>query len=767
MIIEMFGPICASEKTEFPVYADLTERTNVHKRQQPSARRPPLCIGQPCPLSLESLADQNDAYVLWIRVMVLRILSRTPAIGQLGRRDSTQLPLITEFLGIRNLERHALDLGTQAYREDLEFVLSNWESELDESTSRYPEELGKNLGHLAALVGLSPMEARVLGFVILLHAEPILETACELIGMEIPGTRAPRLIGQILAIPQQSIEAVFDEQSTLMRSGIISLELRLRADLRNLVDLITDTFARRMIMPLPDVRSVIRGFASPVPASHLGIGDYAHVRDKTALLIAYLKGAIASRTAGVNVLLYGLPGTGKSQLARVLSTEIGCELIEINPNNRNGDPVTPLRRLASHSIAQKLFAQGKTLVVFDECEEVLDGSFGIERSESLASVAQKSWINKALETNPLPAIWIANAISDFNPAVLRRFALCLEMTLPDHETRRRMITHQFKNPLENRLVERLAGHQKISPALIAQTAHIIELVSQASPDIDCNRLTLSLVNEKLKIQGSAAIAMENSCGFADIAFKTGWLNTAVDVNQIRDALQVRHQASLCLYGPPGTGKTAFGHWLSKQLDMPHLLYKASDLLSPYAGETEQSIARAFRLAAQQQAVLQIDEVDSFLQDRSKARQPWEVSQVNEFLTQMESFAGIFIASTNLFTTLDEASLRRFDIAIKLDYLRTDDAWSLFEESCSSLGLEHGEDDNALRLRQLRNLTPGDFAQAMRRSSLLRPQSASAFIDMLEAAVALKKDGHAMPIGFIQPNYADHLSTAQPRSPRLA
>ena len=53
----------------------------------------------------------------------------------------------------------------------------------------------------------------------------------------------------------------------------------------------------------------------------------------------------------------------------------------------------------------------------------------------------------------------------------------------------------------------------------------------------------------------------------------------------------------------------------------------------------------------------LDEVDSFLQDRSGAYRSWEVTQVNEMLTQMESFSGIFITTTNFMTNLDKASIR--------------------------------------------------------------------------------------------------------------
>ena len=80
---------------------------------------------------------------------------------------------------------------------------------------------------------------------------------------------------------------------------------------------------------------------------------------------------------------------------------------------------------------------------------------------------------------------------------------------------------------------------------------------------------------------------------------------------------------------------------------PLLVRRASDLLSMFVGEVEKNIARAFREAEDDGALLLIDEVDSFLQDRRGAQRSWEVTQVNEMLTQMEGFAGVFIASTNL------------------------------------------------------------------------------------------------------------------------
>lgn len=91
----------------------------------------------------------------------------------------------------------------------------------------------------------------------------------------------------------------------------------------------------------------------------------------------------------------------------------------------------------------------------------------------------------------------------------------------------------------------------------------------------------------------------------------------------------------------------------------------------WVGGTEQNIANAFREAAREKAVLLIDDVDGFLLDRRTASHSWEITGVNEMLTQMETFDGVFIASTNLVDNLDQATLRRFDLKAKLDFLQAD------------------------------------------------------------------------------------------------
>ena len=146
-------------------------------------------------------------------------------------------------------------------------------------------------------------------------------------------------------------------------------------------------------------------------------------------------------------------------------------------------------------------------------------------------------------------------------------------------------------------------------------------------------------------------------------------------------------------------------------------------------------------------MLLIDEVDSFLQDRREAKRSWETTQVNEMLTQMEAFEGIFIASTNLLHGLDAAALRRFDMKVKFDYLKPEQSWALLQRHCAQLGWTAPHEALRTRLRILPRVALGDFALAMRRHRFTPFSAAEDLVAALEAECALKEGGKA-PMGFL-------------------
>ena len=227
------------------------------------------------------------------------------------------------------------------------------------------------------------------------------------------------------------------------------------------------------------------------------------------------------------------------------------------------------------------------------------------------------------------------------------------------------------------------------------------------------------------------------------------LNPDYNIKQLINGLKKHPHGRFCLYGPPGTGKSEFGKYVAQQLDMPILIKRASDILNSHLGETEKRIASMFNEATQENAVLVLDEADSFLQNRSEARYNWEVTQVNELLTQMESFDGLFICSTNLVDSLDSAAIRRFDLKIKFDFLQAEQAWKLFEQTLKDHNIKiKNKRYYQTELARHDCLTPGDFATVIRQNRLDSSKlDADSLLQKLAVETSFKQHHSSKGIGF--------------------
>jgi len=166
--------------------------------------------------------------------------------------------------------------------------------------------------------------------------------------------------------------------------------------------------------------------------------------------------------------------------------------------------------------------------------------------------------------------------------------------------------------------------------------------------------------------------------------------------------------NLLFYGPPGTGKSELARHIAHQIDRKIICKRVSDLQSMYVGEGEKNIKQAFAEAEAEEAVLIIDEADSLLFSRDRAVRSWEISFTNEFLTQMERYRGILICTTNRLKDLDEASIRRFNLKVGFYYLKPDGNVTFYNKLLADLINAPINDKILNQLRQIDDLSPGDF-----------------------------------------------------------
>jgi transitional endoplasmic reticulum ATPase len=566
---------------------------------------------------------------------------------------------------------------------------------------------------LGEALRLNAAECELLGFVDSLHQFSDLGNMLRLSPRAVLRVNLTLLAGMLDLTPR---ECAFALRPSGRLRQLDLLDVASRSDLEDCVQ--ASETCIRIIDAEPDtVDALLALFLEPMPRSTRPLSAFAHAGPGVARVGDALAHACRTGARGVNALFYGAPGTGKTALATALASELDLCAYAVRSADAGGLSLDRRGRLAAFVLAQSLLADRTgCLVVCDEAEDVFYPHGDILAVLSgCAPSRDKGWINHTLEHNPVPTIWISNAVDAMDPAVLRRFLLPLALRIPPRPVRRAMVEQELAaSGVSVALLDELAADATFSPALLAAAKRLVDLLPGRDPDVAVRDGVAAL--RALLQPSSAAPPPRRSVLSPDASLLN--LDGAGSAPGLIAALRRSGRGRLCLYGVPGTGKTQFAELLADALGRELLVAGPSTLLSAYVGETERRLAELFRKADPQQHIVLIDEVDGFLSDRRDARQVWERTQVNELLQQMERFDGVFIATTNLIDAIDPAALRRFDLKIGFQPLSAPQRERAF---VSALGLPPDQplaETLRRRLAELNGLTLGDIVSVCRHQAVL-------------------------------------------------
>jgi AAA+ superfamily predicted ATPase len=436
---------------------------------------------------------------------------------------------------------------------------------------------------------------------------------------------------------------------------------------------------------------------------------------------------------GIHILLYGPPGTGKTECAASLAAEIGLPLHVIGERSEHGREPSRGERLSDLLLAQRIGTSGNAVYLFDEAEDLFRPRTSDREPDP------KIFVHRLLESAKVPTIWAANDIEAFSSAVLRRMSLCVEVRLPPQDRRAELwqeLAEAEGVALDQPTARKLARLIPSAPS-VARTA------LRATRLADGDAATIELVASGMAraIGHGAAMAPEPEI---EAHYDPALSHADGDLAAIAARLSrpgAARNVSLLLSGPPGTGKSAFARHLALRMGMNVLQKRGSDLFGPYVGQTEAQIEAAFAEARATGAFLIFDEADSLLLDRNGAHRSWEVSQVNEMLTWMESHPLPFACTTNLPDRLDQASLRRFLVRLNFRPLNRTQVAALFRRTFNC--------EPPAPLCDLDRLTPADFSRVARRVGVLDLPDDPESILALFLAEMEGRAGMTRPIGFGQ------------------
>lgn len=307
----------------------------------------------------------------------------------------------------------------------------------------------------------------------------------------------------------------------------------------------------------------------------LDLDDFRHL-DARDDAVRLLSGALRQSTPGVNILLHGRAGTGKTEFAKTLAAAAGGRLYstgepEADGETRGNHPGLD-RRNDLRRADRLLGTEGDAVLLCDELDEVFDAG---EKGSRVSRL-------RLLEDNRTPTIYTANRIGDLDEAVLRRFMLIARFTAlsPGRRTEmnRRILAGANLPKIADpeTLAARLSDELEAAPGVLAQAIRVIELTGGGDDELfrHAERIERAISRNRARPRlGPPVEAKHPWSAFAHLG---------KHARDVRDSLAAavfggadgagagapavrRTGVNLLFYGPPGTGKTEFARTLCAEI----------------------------------------------------------------------------------------------------------------------------------------------------------------------------------------------------------
>ncbi len=601
----------------------------------------------------------------------------------------------------------------------------------------------KNLKSIKEIFKLTDKECEIITFFYLMEFDSDVETLFKHDLDMNEMVKSISLYCRLFQISPRRLKELMSKDSKIIKAGIISIRNGTDIGISDLISSYLAGYSRLDLMENFIKKSDV--------SKALKLAEHNVPEEKVKNVVNLIQS-----TKGTNILIYGKPGTGKTEFANSLGRALGKNIYFIKQADEDGDESLSHRK-SGVVAALNMLDREKSIVIVDECDEIVnirDAFWNCEKEDSKDS---KAWINDLLENSKHKIIWISNRVNGIDDSTKRRFSYSIEFSNLGQSQRLKVWENQLQSVgadfLSKNDLEAYSRTYKVNAGGIALAIKDVASMKNLRSKEEKKEVLQSLL-----MQHQSFIFGDTKLNPLAGKYSLEILNCDISLNVVLDASQKFINYSkqtnfkeipnmnFLLQGPPGTGKTEFIKYLAQSVGKELLVKRMSDLKSMWVGETEKHIAAAFKEAEESGSILFIDEADSLFINRESAERSFEVSQTNEVLCQMENFKGILACATNFGQNMDSAVMRRFNYKIRFDFLTPEGKEILFKNMLSEKLSDPLSDDDLVRIRRVPNLTPGDFKVVRQKNFFAETMSAKVLIEQLEIESSYKRVNRPMGLG---------------------
>ena len=400
--------------------------------------------------------------------MMLKVLFEHKGFSEVFRESSWRSDEIASAFGLPEELENDKNLRTVARR-----LLKERYKTLQKSTALLPElwkQAYENLATLAEFLQLNPVEQELLRFAMHLRSEGAMRDLFEYLPKS-DLQRTAAIMADLLKQPKNQILSALKKGSKLDAYGLIDRDYR-PDSVHDYLDWgETLDFDEFVTQPLNE-NALLKSCTEVAQVPSLQLDDFAHIASMKEMMLTYLQQALKHHRKGVNILIYGVPGSGKTELATLLGKALSVSVHNITYMDGDGDVISAEDRLNKCRFAQKVLEGQSSLLIFDEIEDVFRASF----FEQSVAQQNKAWTNQLLENNNVPMIWLSNSVHNIDAAFLRRFDFVFEMPDLPLKNKSALISQLAGGKLTAEYVQHFAQVRSLSPAILTCVFNVANAV---------------------------------------------------------------------------------------------------------------------------------------------------------------------------------------------------------------------------------------------------------------------------------------------------